>query len=41
MPSTKPRAAGSPSDYRITDVHIHIQPWRDLKPNRCHHNTPG
>jgi len=18
---------------RITDVHVHIQPWRDLKPN--------
>ena len=23
----------APASYRITDVHIHIQPWRDLKPD--------
>ena len=22
-----------PQAYRITDIHVHIQPWRDLKPN--------
>ena len=26
-------APGPPPPYRITDVHIHIQPWRDLKPH--------
>jgi predicted TIM-barrel fold metal-dependent hydrolase len=26
-------APGPPPQYRITDVHIHIQPWRDLKPH--------
>lgn len=25
-------AARNPTLTRITDVHIHIQPWRDLKP---------
>ncbi len=26
-------ALGPPPQYRITDVHIHIQPWRDMKPH--------
>ena len=26
-------ALGTQHPYRITDVHIHIQPWRDLKPH--------
>ncbi|HUK21686.1 MAG TPA: amidohydrolase family protein [Gemmatimonadales bacterium] len=24
--------AAAPADLRITDVHIHVQPWRELKP---------
>ena len=33
--STKPKATSSslvPRSFRITDCHIHIQPWRQLKP---------
>src|SRR5204862_8330592 len=30
MPSTAHPASGS--SRRITDVHVHIQPWRQLKP---------
>ncbi|MGH7537711.1 MAG: amidohydrolase family protein [Gemmatimonadales bacterium] len=32
MTPTPPGKAGPEPRYRITDVHIHIQPWRDLKP---------
>ena len=27
-----PRSATSLSLTRITDVHVHVQPWRELKP---------
>lgn len=34
MPASGEAAAGTPTpEYRITDVHVHIQPWRQLKPH--------